>query len=101
MTVGIVSTGIYIPQTKMTSKEIADRSTIPEDIIRQKMGIHEKPVPGEYDHTVQMAVWAAQEAIRKANIEPKDIDVVIYMGRSIKSIHCGRLRSKCRRSLGP
>ncbi len=38
MTVGIVSTGIYIPQTKMTSKEIADRSNIPEDIIRQKNG---------------------------------------------------------------
>lgn len=36
MTVGIVSTGIYLPQQKMTSQEIAALSNIPEDIIRQK-----------------------------------------------------------------
>lgn len=39
MTVGIVSTGIYLPQQKMTSQDIAAVSNIPEDIIRQKMGI--------------------------------------------------------------
>ena len=36
MTVGIVSTGIYLPQQKMTSQDIAAVSNIPEDIIRQK-----------------------------------------------------------------
>ncbi|MFJ7406051.1 MULTISPECIES: 3-oxoacyl-ACP synthase [unclassified Lysinibacillus] len=84
MTVGIVSTGIYIPQTKMTSSEIAHLSSIPEHIIRQKMGIHEKPIPGEQDHTVQMGIWAAQEALQKAGIEPKTIDVVIYIGEEHK-----------------
>ncbi|MDM5248522.1 3-oxoacyl-ACP synthase [Lysinibacillus sp. G4S2] len=100
MTVGIVSTGIYIPQTKMTSKEIAVRSTIPEDIIRQKMGIYEKPIPGEHDHTVQMGVWAAQEAIRKANIEPKDIDVVIYMGEEHKEYPLWTASIKMQEELG-
>ncbi|MGE7840215.1 3-oxoacyl-ACP synthase [Lysinibacillus sp. NPDC093712] len=84
MTVGIVSTGIYIPQTKMTSSEIAHLSSIPEHIIRQKMGIYEKPIPGEQDHTVQMGIWAAQEALQKAGIEPKTIDVVIYIGEEHK-----------------
>ncbi|EON72345.1 3-oxoacyl-ACP synthase [Lysinibacillus sphaericus] len=84
MTVGIVSTGIYIPQTKMTSSEIAVLSSIPEEIIRQKMGIHEKPIPGKHDHTVQMGIWAAQQALQKANIEPKSIDVVMYMGEEHK-----------------
>lgn len=91
MTVGIVSTGIYLPQQKMTSQDIAVVSNIPEDIIRQKMGIHEKPIPGKHDHTVQMGIWAAQEAIQKANIDPKDIDVVIYMGRNIRNIHLDSL----------
>ena len=36
MTVGIVSTGIYLPQQKMASQEIAALSNIPEAIIRQK-----------------------------------------------------------------
>ncbi|MFJ7183727.1 3-oxoacyl-ACP synthase [Lysinibacillus xylanilyticus] len=100
MTVGIVSTGIYIPQTKMTAKEIARLSNIPEDIIRQKMGIYEKPIPGEHDHTVQMGVWAAQDAIRKANIDPKDIDVVIYMGEEHKEYPLWTASIKMQEELG-
>jgi len=100
MTVGIVSTGIYIPQTKMTAKEIARLSNIPEDIIRQKMGIYEKPIPGEHDHTVQMGIWAAQDAIRKANIDPKDIDVVIYMGEEHKEYPLWTASIKMQEELG-
>lgn len=100
MTVGIVSTGIYIPQTKMTSKEIATLSNIPEDIIRQKIGIYEKPIPGEHDHTVQMGIWAAQDAIRKANIDPKDIDVVIYMGEEHKEYPLWTASIKMQEELG-
>ncbi|MDD1501660.1 3-oxoacyl-ACP synthase [Lysinibacillus sp. CNPSo 3705] len=100
MTVGIVSTGIYIPQTKMTSKEIARLSNIPEDIIRQKMGIYEKPIPGEQDHTVQMGIWAAQDAIRKAQIDPKDIDVVIYMGEEHKEYPLWTASIKMQEELG-
>lgn len=100
MTVGIVSTGIYIPQTKMTSKEIARLSNIPEDIIRQKMGINEKPIPGEQDHTVQMGIWAAQDAIRKAQIDPKDIDVVIYMGEEHKEYPLWTASIKMQEELG-
>lgn len=100
MTVGIVSIGIYIPQTKMTSKEIARLSNIPEDIIRQKMGIYEKPIPGEHDHTVQMGIWAAQDAIRKAQIDPKDIDVVIYMGEEHKEYPLWTASIKMQEELG-
>ncbi|UPW81379.1 3-oxoacyl-ACP synthase [Lysinibacillus sp. Ag94] len=100
MTVGIVSTGIYIPKTKMTSKEIARLSNIPEDIIRQKMGIYEKPIPGEQDHTVQMGIWAAQDAIRKAQIDPKDIDVVIYMGEEHKEYPLWTASIKMQEELG-
>ncbi|MEY9977422.1 3-oxoacyl-ACP synthase [Lysinibacillus sp. RC79] len=100
MTVGIVSTGIYIPQTKMTSKEIAALSNIPEDIIRKKMGIYEKPIPGEHDHTVQMGIWAARDAIRKANIDPKDIDVVIYIGEEHKEYPLWTASIKMQEELG-
>lgn len=100
MTVGIVSTGIYLPQQKMTSQDIAVVSNIPEDIIRQKMGIHEKPIPGKHDHTVQMGIWAAQEAIQKANIDPKDIDVVIYMGEEHKEYPLWTASIKMQEELG-
>ena len=100
MTVGIVSTGTYLPQQKMTSQDIAAVSNIPEDIIRQKMGIHEKPIPGKHDHTVQMGIWAAQEAIQKANIDPKDIDVVIYMGEEHKEYPLWTASIKMQEELG-
>lgn len=100
MTVGIVSTGIYIPQTKMTSKEIATLSGIPEDIIRQKLGIHEKPIPDKGDHTVQMGIWAAQDALKKANIEPKSIDVVIYIGEEHKEYPLWTASIKMQEELG-
>lgn len=100
MTVGIVSTGIYLPQNKMTAQEIAALSNIPVDIIRQKMGIHEKPIPGAHDHTVQMGIWAAQEAIQKANIDPKDIDVVIYMGEEHKEYPLWTASIKMQEELG-
>ncbi|MGN4125186.1 3-oxoacyl-ACP synthase [Lysinibacillus sphaericus] len=100
MTVGIVSTGIYIPQTKMTASEIAALSSIPEEIIRQKMGIYEKPIPGKHDHTVQMGIWAAQQALQKANIEPKSIDVVMYMGEEHKEYPLWTASIKMQEELG-
>lgn len=100
MTVGIVSTGLYIPNKKMTSKEIATLSNIPEDIIRQKMGIYEKPIPGELDHTVQMGIWAAQDALRKANVDPKDIDIVIYLGEEHKEYPLWTASIKMQEELG-
>ncbi|WHT47922.1 3-oxoacyl-ACP synthase [Sporosarcina thermotolerans] len=84
MVVGIVSTGVYIPETKMTAAEIAERANLPVDVVKQKMGITEKPIPGEHDHTVAMGIWAAREAMRKGQIEPKEIDVIIYIGEEHK-----------------
>lgn len=84
MTVGIVSTGVYIPKTKMTGEEIAERANLPVDVVKTKMGITQKPVPGEHDHTVAMGVWAAQEALRKGNVEAKEIDLIIYIGEEHK-----------------
>ena len=54
MGVGIVSTGVYIPETKMTAEEIADQSGLPVDVVKTKMGITQKPIPGADDHTVAM-----------------------------------------------
>ncbi|MEZ7170429.1 3-oxoacyl-ACP synthase [Sporosarcina sp. OR05] len=84
MTVGIVSTGMYIPSSKMTGEEIAERANLPIEVVKTKMGISEKPIPGEQDHTVAMAIWAAQDAMRKGGVDAKEIDVIIYIGEEHK-----------------
>lgn len=84
MEIGIVSTGLYIPDNFMTGEEIALKTGIPVDIVENKMGIKRKPLPGPYDHTCQMGIIAARRAIEKANIDPKTIDLVIYIGEEHK-----------------
>ncbi|MUV37694.1 Beta-ketoacyl-[acyl-carrier-protein] synthase III [Lentibacillus sp. JNUCC-1] len=83
-TIGIVSTGIYLPEKRMTSAELSQATGIPQDIVEQKMGIMEKPLPGEGDHTVEMGVRATRTALAKGGVDPADIDLVIYIGEEHK-----------------
>jgi 3-oxoacyl-[acyl-carrier-protein] synthase III len=82
--IGIVSTGIYLPETYISGAEIANLAGIPTAIVEEKMGIKKKPVPGPEDHTCEMGIKAARIAIDKAGIEPLDIDLVIYIGEEYK-----------------
>ena len=82
--IGVLSTGVYIPTDWMSSKELAKQSGIPLEIIEKKMGIKKKPIPGSNDHTCQMGIMAAKEALEKAKINPEDIDLVIYIGEEHK-----------------
>ena len=84
MKVGIVSTAMYLPKAKMTAKEIAAQSNVPLDVVQTKMGIIEKTIAQPHEHTVQMGIWAAKDALKKANLSAKDIDVVIYIGEEHK-----------------
>ncbi len=77
MSVGIVSAGVYIPQSFITAAEIARASGIPEDVIANKMGIRRKPIPGPNDHTNAMALWASQDALAQTSIQPDEIDLVL------------------------
>ncbi|QOR67478.1 3-oxoacyl-ACP synthase [Cytobacillus suaedae] len=83
-TIGVVSTGVYLPETYETAEEIAAKSGIPQDVIEKKLGITRKPIPGSADHTCQMGINAAKKAIAKAGIDPLSIDLVIYIGEEHK-----------------
>jgi 3-oxoacyl-[acyl-carrier-protein] synthase III len=82
--IGIVSTGIYIPDTFMTSDELAIKSGIPKEVVESKLGIVRKPIPGIQDHTCQMGIYAAKQAIKKSDIDPLCIDLIIYIGEEHK-----------------
>jgi 3-oxoacyl-[acyl-carrier-protein] synthase III len=82
--VGVMSTGIYIPQHYHTSEYIARETGVPQAVIEQKMGFRRKPVPGPEDGTAEMGIRAAHMAIERAGIDPGEIDVVIYIGEEYK-----------------
>ena len=74
---GIVSTGTYFPDTYMTAAEIAEQSGMPEWVVKKKLGIERKFIADPKTHPNEMAVHAARNALRKADIDPLDIDVVL------------------------
>lgn len=82
--IGIAASAVYIPETFMTSEEISSVSGIPEHVIKEKMGITRKPIPGDEDHSCSMGIKAALTAIERVNLNPLDIDLVIYVGEEHK-----------------
>ena len=100
MTIGIVSTGIYIPTDVMTAEEIAFRSKLPIEVVKNKMGISKKPIPGKDDHTVAMGIWAAEKALQKGNVDPKSIDLIIYIGEEHKEYPLWTAAIKIQEELG-
>ncbi|NLK43889.1 MAG: 3-oxoacyl-ACP synthase [Tissierellia bacterium] len=84
--VGIVGTGIYIPEARMTAKEISEatKGYWAEEAVIEKLGIIEKPIPGPGDGTQEMGVRAALDALERTGIDPKEIDLILCMGEEWK-----------------
>ncbi|QST00278.1 3-oxoacyl-ACP synthase [Pontibacillus sp. ALD_SL1] len=82
--IGIISTGVYLPSTRIEGSEIASEAGLPVEVVEQKLGIKQKTIPGPNDHTCEMGVRAAKEALRKEDIDAKDLDLVIYIGEEYK-----------------
>ncbi|QTA37433.1 3-oxoacyl-ACP synthase [Thermosipho ferrireducens] len=84
MHIGIIGLGVYVPENYMTYKDISQITGIPENVVRDKMGIVKKPIPSQKDTTSFMGIMAAKEAIENAGISPGEIDVVIWNGAQHK-----------------
>ncbi|MGM0437267.1 MAG: 3-oxoacyl-ACP synthase [Bacillota bacterium] len=83
---GIVGTGIYLPEEKMTAAEISEATEghWAEEAVKEKLGIIEKVVPGENDGTQEMGVKAAKDALSRTNVDPKEIDLILGIGEEWK-----------------
>lgn len=74
----------YVPAGRMSSADIAAASGLPEWVVRDKLGILEKVVPGPDDHPVAMGVWAAEEALARAGVGADEVDVVLSITEEFK-----------------
>jgi len=82
--IGVVGLGTYLPKGRTTAADISAASGLPEWVVRDKLGIHEKPAPGPDDHPTAMGVWAAQRALADAGVSAADVDVVISITEEYK-----------------
>ena len=84
--IGILGIGVYLPKSSMSAAEIAaaTNGVWSEGAVREKLGINQKTIPGPTDGTQEMGALAALEAIKDANIDPKEIDVILCFGEEWK-----------------
>lgn len=84
--VGIVGTGIYLPEKFMTAAEIANGTNgiWSEEAVLQKLGIRKKPIPGDGDGTQEMGAKAALDCLKNTGINPEEIDIVLSIGEEWK-----------------
>ena len=82
--IGIVSWGTYFPAKVETAADVAAQTGIPEEVVAKKMGLIQKHIAGENDHTAEMAAHAAKNALAAANLDPNDVDLIIYHGSEYK-----------------
>src|SRR5690625_1359943 len=82
--IGITGLGVYVPEERFTAPQIAEASGLPEWVVREKLGITSKPVPGPGDQPTHMGVLAARQALDQAGLKPEDVDVVISITEEFK-----------------
>ncbi len=84
--VGIVGTGIYIPDTFISAGEISEatKGRWTEEAIINKLGFTKKPVPSSADGTQEMGVKAALDCLARTNTDPKTIDLILCIGEEWK-----------------
>ncbi len=82
--VGVVGFGTYIPKEVETAEEISEKSGVPVDVIKNKFGFHQKPIPGKEDGTMEMGVKAAKACLKNTGVDPLEIDLIISIGEEYK-----------------
>ncbi len=98
---GIVSYGLYLPSGVETAEEIARRSGLSRERVIEELGVEKKCFPSGEDLPVVMAVKAARQALEKApDIDPGEIDVVIWSGEEYKDYICQTAGIRVQEELG-
>lgn len=82
--VGLAATASYLPDKWMTAAEIADVSGIPEQVLVERFGLRGKHVAAPDEHVSDMAVRAGETLLEEEEMDPAEIDAVVYFGSTFK-----------------
>lgn len=82
MSIGLARAAIWLPEEYQDAADISARSGVPEEVVRQKMGIVRKCRAPSSMHTSMLAIEAAKRALE--GIDPDSIDLLIWTGSEYK-----------------
>ncbi len=98
--IGVMSLATYLPEQVQDAAYIAAESGIPEEIVREKLGIRAKRRAGPADQTSAMAVTAARRALDRAGVEPAELDLILYSGSMHKDFYVWSAANRIQYLLG-
>lgn len=73
----VIGTGSYLPSKIMTNMDLEKMVNTSDQWIKERTGISERRIAGDDELNSDMAVNAANEAIKKAKLTAKDVDLII------------------------
>jgi 3-oxoacyl-[acyl-carrier-protein] synthase III len=82
--IGIAATASYLPERWLTAAEIGELSGIPEAVMVDKFGLRGKHIASADEHVSDLAVAAARRLLDEQELDPAEIDAVLYYGSTWK-----------------
>jgi 3-oxoacyl-[acyl-carrier-protein] synthase-3 len=73
----IIGWGKYVPTKVVTNEELAKTLDTSDGWIQARTGIRERRIASNKESTALMALHAAREAVETANINPRELDLII------------------------
>src|SRR5690625_728887 len=77
MGVGILGTGHYAPDNIVTNKDLEKIVDTTDEWIRTRTGIEERRIAKDDEDSSDMALKAAEIALRDASVQAEDIDLIL------------------------
>ncbi|MGM8364390.1 beta-ketoacyl-ACP synthase III [Virgibacillus sp. W0181] len=77
MGAGILGVGHYAPEHVVTNKDLEKIVDTTDEWIASRTGIEERRIAKEDEDSSDMAFYAAENALKDANIDAKDIDLIL------------------------
>ena len=73
----IISTGSYVPENVITNNDLEQIVETSDEWIIERTGIRERRIANGNQATSDLAYEAAHEALKRADLKPRDIDLII------------------------
>ncbi|MFH1066856.1 MAG: beta-ketoacyl-ACP synthase III [bacterium] len=73
----IAATGIYLPKRILSNADLEKMVETSDEWIVSRTGIRERRIAAPNELTADMAAKASQEAMKRANVKPEEIDLII------------------------
>ncbi|NBI29577.1 beta-ketoacyl-ACP synthase III [Chengkuizengella marina] len=77
ISVGIIGTGKYVPEKILTNKDLENIVETNDEWIKTRTGIEERRIKSENQATSDLALKAAEEALKNAGINAEDLDLIV------------------------